>query len=778
MTARTRVLQLAIFLGVFFLCGSQEDGEVSKKKLYVAVLVPLPDSRPTFKISWPGGPAVAPAAIVAAELINNRTDILPGYELVLLVKDSGCNIVSKTEIAFADSIFHSGVNVVGVVGPGCTASTLRTATLAARDSVSIIQIAATATSPELIDAAYSTTYRPVSSQNAHMDTFVKLLEHNYWRRVATLYDGVRNLFFATHRRFTETVPSDCNIVFTSPVFENPLNSSQITLLPLEEIKNLKVRVIYVFTTNGFSGKILCLAHHLNMTYPTYQFLFHGRTLNKVIKQRRFIYDGRRFECSQDVMDKMSEGIINTEYLLERADKNTMSTVSGLSYYDYYNNFYVPERDAFLDSRLLTLDDGITNTTYSNLYHDSVWALALALNSSIPLLEERGMKLENYSYGQREATDIIQQQLLQVDFEGMVGRVTMQNDTRESLTVINIIQMQLNRDNYNRVKIGFYYNFDNFSIEESGMFINDSFKTVSVSVHLGAGIVSLSVTAIGLILSGWLQMMNILHSNIRRVKATSPNLNHLIFSGCYMFIIAAAVYAIQESFSFVSPLPDGVLCNVFTWCVIMGYSLIFGTVCAKMWRIYTIFNHSRTLKSKRRPGILATDQALAIFVTSLLILDTAICIVWTWTDPWVLETEEYFDVNNAIPVIELQMNCDCQHLIRWIAIVASYKGTVATVIIGLSILNRRIHRKEFQHSKHVTVLVYVLILLNCVGIPLFFILGNLNIHITFFILSVILNATVILCSLMLFLPPLLPLLRAKLQNFPLVTCYRKWTGEYA
>lgn len=52
-----------------------------KKKLYIGALFPMSGG-------WPGGQACLPAAQMALELVNNRTDILPDYELELIYYDS------------------------------------------------------------------------------------------------------------------------------------------------------------------------------------------------------------------------------------------------------------------------------------------------------------------------------------------------------------------------------------------------------------------------------------------------------------------------------------------------------------------------------------------------------------------------------------------------------------------------------------------------------------------------------------------------------------------
>lgn len=52
-----------------------------KKKLYIGALFPMSGG-------WPGGQACLPSAQMALDLVNNRSDILPDYELELIHYDS------------------------------------------------------------------------------------------------------------------------------------------------------------------------------------------------------------------------------------------------------------------------------------------------------------------------------------------------------------------------------------------------------------------------------------------------------------------------------------------------------------------------------------------------------------------------------------------------------------------------------------------------------------------------------------------------------------------
>jgi len=58
---------------------------LGKKKLYIGALFPMSGG-------WPGGQACLPSAQMAMDLVNNRSDILPDYELELIHYDSMVSI--------------------------------------------------------------------------------------------------------------------------------------------------------------------------------------------------------------------------------------------------------------------------------------------------------------------------------------------------------------------------------------------------------------------------------------------------------------------------------------------------------------------------------------------------------------------------------------------------------------------------------------------------------------------------------------------------------------
>ena len=72
---------------------------------------------------------------------------------------------------------------------------------------------------------------------------------------------------------------------------------------------------------------------------------------------------------------------------------------------------------------------------------------------------------------------------------------------------------------------------------------------------------------------------------RLIRLSSPNLNYLIGGG--------AIILYMDTYFFIIPTTDQqvvvALCNLTPWLTALGYSLCYGTILAKMVRVYYIFD---------------------------------------------------------------------------------------------------------------------------------------------------------------------------------------------
>ena len=71
-----------------------------------------------------------------------------------------------------------------------------------------------------------------------------------------------------------------------------------------------------------------------------------------------------------------------------------------------------------------------------------------------------------------------------------------------------------------------------------------------------------------------------------MKLSSPQVNYLIVIGAIILYLNVVALVIPTS----DPVAVTVLCTLRPWLIASGYSLCYGTMLAKMARVYYIFNN--------------------------------------------------------------------------------------------------------------------------------------------------------------------------------------------
>ena len=65
---------------------------------------------------------------------------------------------------------------------------------------------------------------------------------------------------------------------------------------------------------------------------------------------------------------------------------------------------------------------------------------------------------------------------------------------------------------------------------------------------------------------------------------------MIIAGAVVFYVLVILFGVDENVASDSTV-DG-LCQARIWLVAIGFSLLYGTIFAKTWRIYYIFNYTK------------------------------------------------------------------------------------------------------------------------------------------------------------------------------------------
>ncbi|KRX88635.1 Gamma-aminobutyric acid type B receptor subunit 2, partial [Trichinella pseudospiralis] len=228
----------------------------------------------------------------------------------------------------------------------------------------------------------------------------------------------------------------------------------------------------------------------------------------------------------------------------------------------------------------------------------------------------------------------------------------------------------------------------------------------------------SLVAICIMLAIALLTVNIYFRNHKFIKMSSPNVNNLIILGSIMTYCSVILLGIDTNM--VSELDYSRMCTAKVWILCFGFTLAFGSMFAKTWRVHSIFNdihlHKKAIK----------DYKLFLIVGVLLLIDVLILSTWLIIDPMQmavkqLPTEKDERSNLLIkPTIEY---CKTDYTVVFQALLYGYKGIFLVLGCFLAWETRNVNVPALNDSKYIGMSVYNVVLVCGVGVAISFILQD-------------------------------------------------------
>eukprot|EP00731_Ephydatia_muelleri_P031489 Em0022g1003a len=691
------------------------------KTLYLLSFLNYPDSATNSSVDQ--------GSRYAIDLINSES-IIAGYKLDLIEASDDCDIGWNGVANLVRNLYYSDKQVIAIVGPECSSVAQVVGSLLGLPQISLINVHL-ATSYALANRTlYPNSFGINTPKFLSVAAFAALIDHNGWSRIGILYDPSVLEYVDSYRTFLNAMKNyTVEFAFTSYVSR--------TYFPLAGLKATYVRVIVSFLGRELQEKVLCLAYHMNMTYPRYQWiLVDPTTANDPLGNVSIVYTNTEYTCDQDQMaSALNRSVFAVIDKFQPLD--TITSVPGINNYDPFEN--------------CTDDIGECVLTF-----DATLALALALNRSIRPLMERNLSLSDYTSGEHSIASIIQQEIMNLSFAGMAGTIVQfdPNTGYPSAVITSLLQYS-EEFGYSSTFATMLNGTLHFK-DGAFAFVSTDFDRIhrTTSIPLATVVVAIGVVVPLVVLVG-IHVLNTVYWNVPSIKASSSNLNHFAYVGCYFILFAEVVYTSGELASF-NIRAKTVLCNVFPWCLILGLTLVLSTVCVKTCRLYFIF----TASIKGRQVVTLKDHSLAGIIVGLVLASAVLLTAWTWSHPLVRQA-----TNSTVPsgetfVILLEDYCDTENQAYWFAAAIIFEATLLASCVVLAFLNRNVIMKDFQtHS--VILLAYLLTLTGIVGAATYFItssIGALNISLSYGIQCLVLSLTVYLCIFLLFLPPVWPVLK--------------------
>ena len=748
---RAKFLILALFVfsngsvSLSQYCGSEgQDNINNAKTINFLLMVPYADplNRSSFAFYYDfTGHQMTPIASLAVKHINNRSDILEDYTLDFIMSDTGCG-AQRDVYSFAKDIAHRDKPLAGIVGPSCDSSASSIAKLTTKDRLPLVSVH---WGRFAIFTNYTNAFGIIGSISTSADAYFELVQKNNWKRIAMLYrehQYSREVFLELRKKFS-SLPG-FEIAFASPIYDG--------FLPLEVIRQSFIRVILIESTARLTRKVLCLAYHQGMIFPNYQWVTELLYDSDFYREADFYYDDNRYHCSSRDFSTAVNGLLNY-FIRFRPDADNMSTFSGLLYNQYLAEYKA--EDEMYECSVRSMYDF---AAWSNPVYDGVWALALALNSSLAELDDKNITFTEESHNrQNEITGIIQRHLLDVDFQGITGRIKFENETGFVTKTMDLYQYN---DSGVSKRIGLFRSGGLTILPNANPdFIDDDFPLITKHLNTIIAVIFIIIEIAALFLAIPTHVINVVYRNYTTIKASSYRLNQFVFVGCYLVIIGALLFTLSEAINLLRSTQTG-LCNFILWTSNLGLSLILSTVCLKTWRLYYIFKKRNVTTLNKA---LIKDKTLAGIILVLFLVDILIGVVWTVSDPLKAYEDRTFLESDGVIIAEIK--CESKWTEVWLLITVSYKGVIMLSSLTFALLTRKVNLKQFE-TNNVVILVYLLSIISSISVPTYLIIRVINVGTTvhFVVINLLLNSAVYICFFVLFLPPIIPLCREKYHHY--------------
>ena len=697
------------------------------------------DTEPLYLLvlrSFPGGLTAVSGPRIARDEINNQSDILSDYHIEL-IEDTieGCSS-NEAGIGLSNLLKHT-LNaqcrpVVAVAGLGCSSHTSVLSPIAGHDKYDLIQLSS-ANAPifELENHRFPHLWRFLGSASVYSDVVLAIMDQFNWTRIGIVYN-TGSLFHSEIAKHLQTrIKSSMKLIDLcigiSGTREFYLEAA------LSSIKNRETTIIVSMLNVRQTVAILKVAVEKKIVLPHYLWI-HIEKL-----QRYFRHFG--------LLNNSTFGhiFLHTQVAL---DNEQTELVSG----ETFATFNEKHRE---DLGLLERTHNITGlnpSSFARYWYDQVWAIALAINNSLPVLESRNLSIDEYTIGQHEITAIIEQEMAKLRFQGAGGWVEF-NKYHSVSTPVEVFQIL---DNGTQERVGLY-DHSNASAFHVNISASDLPKDRLIRqytyylIPVPVAIVLYTLTS-GVTIFTTIQLIIYLYYRDHKViKATSPYLSLIMFFGCYLLCFSAIVNITRDSFV-TNPVVYTGIFRIIIPLTVNGTSLILITLFIKLLRVYRIFSS----RLEKDIGLCWSNGCLVFFVISLMVILNVLVIPML-----IFETPTY---NNYT----LSRRPDDQEILLHVRPVA--RGTfgvgsiIAFMVIFLLLLSffairtRKIRHKNFKDTKKINLLIALLIIIS-------FFAGSLNIILYEIheepsantVLIICLLSVPVLCQVILFSPKVAPVL---------------------
>uniref|UniRef100_A0A6P7FDM5 Gamma-aminobutyric acid type B receptor subunit 2 isoform X1 n=1 Tax=Diabrotica virgifera virgifera TaxID=50390 RepID=A0A6P7FDM5_DIAVI len=621
------------------------------------------------------GRGVMPSVKLALDHVNEHSSILRNYRLHMWWNDTMCNAAVGVK-AFFD-MMHSGPHKLMLFGAACTHVTDPIAK--ASKHWHLTQLSYADTHPMFTKENFPNFFRIVPSENAFNAPRLSLLKEFNWTKVGTIYQNEPRYSLAHNRLVAELDTMGYQVLETQS-FTNEVLSA------LTKLKEKDTRIILGNFNEIWARDIFCEAYKLKMYGKKYQWIIMG-----TYSPGWWTRLDPDFNCTLEELESALQQTILTDLLpLSTSGEITISGITA----DEYNQEYETRK-------------GDEYSRFHGYTYDGIWALALAIQNVAHKIKyfRRNESVVDFRYRDPIWEKLFLDALHNTSFEGVTGPVRFYDNERKASILLK--QFQEGKE----VKVGEY----SAATQHLDLTLGDPLKWIGkyppkdrtlviiehTRVNKTVYAILATLAVCGIIMAIVFLAFNIKYRNQRYIKMSSPQLNNLIIIGCMLTYTSIIFLGLDSGLSSIDAFPY--ICTARAWTLMAGFSLAFGAMFSKTWRVHSIFTDVKLNKK------VIKDYQLFMVVGVLLVIDLAIMTTWQIADPFYRDTKQMeryqHPSNEDIIIIPENEYCASEHQTIFVGSIYAYKGLLMIFGAFLAWETRHVSIPALNDSRHVGLSVY-------------------------------------------------------------------------
>ncbi|XP_041352639.1 gamma-aminobutyric acid type B receptor subunit 1-like [Gigantopelta aegis] len=667
--------RLAFLLQILFFV----PGQTRLKDIYILGLFPMDGD-------YAGGKGIKPAVDVTMSYVNSDSNVLPGYRLNMKWNDTKCH--AGYGIKILAYRMCSSTTFIMILGDGCSSVCKVMASVS--HVWNLVQVSYSASSLALSDdEKFPFFFRVVPSEKQLNYARVALVKYFKWTKVVAVYQ-TKAVFVELIHNIEEMLKlENITIIAKFELSENP--KSQVL-----DLKEADARIIIAAFFEDVARNFFCEAFKIRFSGPRIVWVMPSFYLINWWKINDTDCTGN--EILSTVGDYLSvDPYIKSDFAYQ--DDN------GITLKQFMDDYNVKTNNTIYPGALLALAG-----------YDSVWVIARALNATLADLKNTGLGLESFSYTNNDMGILLKNNMKKVKFNSLSGHVSFY-ENGDSTNVMTLEQFQDGK----LVTFGWYnaladkgkkltWNKSVIVRWVNGMVPWDSVQTrmFTSSVIMPLYISMCVFAGIGILLSVFFLAFNIKFKTARIINMSSPNINNLILFGCITVYTYVFVHGLD-----ISQFP--IACQAKGYLIVIGFSLVFGSLFAKTWRVYVIFIASKKLR-RRAPK----DVHLLMKIGAYSALNAGIVVLWTVADPSYplkkqLDHQKVYDEVNDVFEIPVIWSCTSEYFRHFNVVLLGIQLILLLFGAFLTFTTRKVNTPVLNDSKAIGMCIYNVIVLAAVAL---------------------------------------------------------------